>query len=89
VSDVEMPQLSGIDLQLILKKQRYSIPVIFITAFWSEPAREGAISNGATCYLEKPDDAHAFEDALNQVLGPHGIAARRPGSGSLTSNRVP
>ena len=84
-----MPQLSGIDMQLILKQQGYSIPMIVITAFWSDPAREGAISNGATCYLEKPVDAQTFEDALNQALGPRGVEGRRPGSGSLTSNRVP
>lgn len=84
-----MPQLSRIDMQVILKQQAYSIPAIFITAFCSDPAREGAISNGASCYLEKPVDAQTFEDALNQVLGPHWVEGRRPGSGSLTSNRVP
>jgi FixJ family two-component response regulator len=65
-----MPQLSGIDMQLLLKQQGYSIPVIFITAFWSDSARKVAISNGASCYLEKPLDAQTFENALNQVLGP-------------------
>ena len=63
--------------------------MIFTTAFWNEPAREGAIANGATCYLEKRVDAQAFEGAPNQVPGAHGVAGQRPGSGSLTSNRVP
>ncbi|MEM5384015.1 response regulator [Paraburkholderia phymatum] len=70
VSDVEMPQLSGIDMQLLLEQHGYSIPVIFITALWNDSARKVAISHGASCYLEKPLDAQTFENALNQVLGP-------------------
>ena len=50
VSDVEMPQLSGIDMQLLLKQQGYSIPVIFITAFWSD----SALSRRTPSRLRKP-----------------------------------
>ena len=89
VSDVEMPQLSGIDMQLLLKQQGYSVPVIFITAFSSDSAREHAASNGASFYLEKPLDAQTFENALTHVLASHYVEGRRPGSGSVTSNRVP
>lgn|GEM_PF-215700 len=89
VSDVEMPQLSVIDVQLMLNRRAYSIPVIFIMAFRSDSTSEGSIPNGAYCYLEKPVDAQTFENALNQVLGPDWAAEHRPGSGSHTSNRVP
>jgi FixJ family two-component response regulator len=69
VTDVEMPHMSGIDMQCTLRQRGNPTPVIFVTASSSESQRSLAMSNGAVCFLEKPIDARAIEDALALALG--------------------
>jgi FixJ family two-component response regulator len=54
ISDVQMPGLSGVELQRRLLAQGYRIPVIFITAFPEGHLRARAMSAGAVCFLSKP-----------------------------------
>jgi FixJ family two-component response regulator len=68
VTDVEMPHVSGIDMQSMLRQSGSSTPVIFVTASSSESQRSLAMSNGAVCFLQKPIDARAIEDALAFAL---------------------
>lgn len=78
VTDVEMPDIDGIDMQCILRQRGNSTPVIFVTATANESQRSAAMSNGAICFLEKPVDARAIEDALALALKLH--ASRGKGS---------
>jgi FixJ family two-component response regulator len=68
ISDVEMQRMSGIDMQVVLKRRGYVIPIIFVSALHSDEMRELAMAAGAVCYLEKPTNAEAIEDALAQAL---------------------
>src|SRR5262245_46830741 len=54
ISDVQMPGLSGIDLQQRLLSQGLQLPVIFVTAFPDERARQHALDAGAVDFLRKP-----------------------------------
>ena len=54
ITDLQMPGLSGLELQNRLRAEGYRIPVIFITAFPTASARERAISCGAVAFLTKP-----------------------------------
>jgi FixJ family two-component response regulator len=54
IADVQMPGLSGIDLQHRLVAQGLRLPVIFVTAFPDERTRRRAIDAGAVDYLSKP-----------------------------------
>ena len=47
ISDVEMPGMSGIELQKGLIAQGYRLPVIFITAYSELNARAQALASGA------------------------------------------
>ena len=58
VTDMQMPGMSGLDLQQHLLANGNNTPVIFLTAFPEERTRSLALSNGAMGFLEKP-----FEEA--------------------------
>ena len=59
VLDVQMPGMSGIEVQACIRRARGAIPVIFITAHDDRVVREQALAAGAAAFLLKP-----FNDAL-------------------------
>ena len=56
ITDVQMPGLSGLELQEALQSQGYHTPVILITAYPNEKHRTRALNNGAVGFLSKPFD---------------------------------
>ena len=56
IADVQMPGMSGVELQSVLLAQGRRMPIIFITAFPEESARTRALEAGAVCFLTKPFD---------------------------------
>lgn len=54
ISDIQMPGMSGLDLQMALKGMAPHLPVIFLTAFPNNRSMTIALSQGAREYLEKP-----------------------------------
>src|SRR5262245_51883574 len=86
ITDVQMPGMTGIELQDRLIAQGHSLPVIFITAFPEMSARAQALVAGAVGYLAKPFDDRNLISRPNEVLtrsastlsSPH--AGRKPGS---------
>ncbi len=54
VSDVRMPRLSGLELQTLLNKAKWSEPLILITGFATIDAAVSAIKAGAFDFIEKP-----------------------------------
>jgi two-component system, NtrC family, response regulator PilR len=54
VSDIRMPELSGIELLEIIKENTPDLPVIMITAFASPDDAVMAMKNGAFDYISKP-----------------------------------
>jgi FixJ family two-component response regulator len=68
ISDVQMPGMSGIQLQDELHARGLRIPVIFITAFDDERVRAQALNRGATCFLSKPFDGETLSRCLEIAL---------------------
>jgi len=69
ILDVRLPGMSGIELLRHLEKQRYNVPVIFITAHGSdESARAEAASGLTVAYLSKPFSGDELLDAVNAAL---------------------
>ena len=64
VLDVQLPGLSGLDLQQELAKLDAPIPIIFITGYGDIPTSVRAIKAGAIEFLTKP---FRDEDLLNAV----------------------
>lgn len=68
ITDVEMPGLSGVELQDRLKSLGHSTPVIFVTAFANEKVRKQAIKAGAIGVLSKPFDCAALIACIETAL---------------------
>lgn len=54
VIDVQMPEMTGLEVQERLKLARLEIPVIFITAHEEEGVEAHALKAGAVGFLRKP-----------------------------------
>lgn len=67
VSDVRMPQMSGIELQHELKRRNVELPLIFVTAHADVPLAVEAMRNGAANFIEKPFDPLMLVHALRTV----------------------
>jgi FixJ family two-component response regulator len=52
IADVQLPGMSGLQLQSHLSASGYRIPIIVITAFPGDDRR--ALAAGAICFLRKP-----------------------------------
>jgi FixJ family two-component response regulator len=68
ISDVQMPNMSGLELQERLVAQGSRTPIIFITAFPDEGVRARAMNAGAICFLNKPFDMQALMKCLGEAL---------------------
>jgi FixJ family two-component response regulator len=68
VLDVQMPGLNGLELQSRLVAERYQIPIVFITAYNDENAREQALRAGAVGYLVKPFEEADLLTGINLAL---------------------
>jgi two-component system response regulator FixJ len=68
ITDVQMPQMSGLELLRRLKAQGATIPVIVITARSDTATAEEALRDGAAAFVEKPFDADAILAAVAKAL---------------------
>lgn len=70
VVDVQMPQMSGLELQSALRAKGFQTPIIFVTAFPEERYKEQAFKDGAIGFLNKPFDSQALIELLTAALSP-------------------
>ena len=68
ITDLQMPGLSGLELQEALKSQGYQTPVIVITAYPNEKHRTRAFANGAVGFLSKPFSEQCLIECLNAAI---------------------
>lgn len=68
VLDLQMPGLSGTEVQRSLKTAGANFPIVIITAYDSPSLRDECINAGAVDYLCKPLDIHALVGAVSQVM---------------------
>jgi len=72
ILDVELPGLSGLELQRALADEGIAIPIIFLTGHGSIPMSVKAMKAGAVEFLTKPFDADDLLGAIQQaVSGTH------------------
>lgn len=70
LTDVQMPGMSGLELQTLLRNQGRTVPIIFVTAFPDESARARALGDGAVCYLSKASGAAPLITCIETALAP-------------------
>jgi RNA polymerase sigma factor (sigma-70 family) len=68
VLDLNMPGMSGLDLQQHLKDQGVVIPVIFLSGRADIPRAVKAVRDGAIDFIEKPFDYKRVVELVRQCL---------------------
>lgn len=68
ISDVNMPGLSGIELQRSLLAEGQNVPFIFITAFPDQAFRDRALKAGAIGFLSKPFASSDLIECLERAF---------------------
>jgi FixJ family two-component response regulator len=68
ILDVQMPGLSGMDLQKELNKADYHMPIIFITGHGDIPMGVEAMKKGAVDFLTKPFDDKELLQAVEKAI---------------------
>jgi len=68
IVDLQMPDLSGLDLQDALTKMDNALPLIFLTGHGDIPTSVRAIRQGAEDFLTKPVKKQALFDAVRRAL---------------------
>ena len=68
LADLEMPGLSGLDLQEALEKAGYGIPIIFLSGHGDIPTTVQAMRRGAEDFLTKRAPKEELLDAVKRAL---------------------
>jgi FixJ family two-component response regulator len=68
IVDVQMPGMTGVELQNLLIAKGIRTPMIFITAFPDEATRARVLERGALCFLSKPCDGPTLIRYLEKAL---------------------
>jgi FixJ family two-component response regulator len=68
ILDVNLPDLSGLDLQRLVSVERTDMPVIFVTGYGDVPMTVKAMKAGAVEFLTKPFSEDVLLAAIEQAL---------------------
>jgi FixJ family two-component response regulator len=74
--DVNMPQMSGLQVQSALKQRHVALPVVFLTGSSDIPIAVAAMREGAVDFIEKPFDNEDLVARLRAAIE-RGLNARR------------
>jgi FixJ family two-component response regulator len=77
IADVNMPEMTGVELHKHLTVSGQAIPTILVTAYADDEAESRALKEGITCYLRKPVDEEHLKRCLLAALS----RRERPGNG--------
>jgi FixJ family two-component response regulator len=69
IVDLQMPEMTGLELQSELCRLGARIPTIVITAHNESGLRERCLAAGAATYLVKPLDASELIASINSAVG--------------------
>src|SRR6266566_1417652 len=68
ILDVQLPGISGLELQSLLQASDFRLPIIFITAHSDAHIRIKALKGGAIDFLQKPFTENALFKAINPFV---------------------
>ncbi len=78
ILDVQMPGISGLELQRQLRTQNVHLPIIFITAQSDETSKAQALEAGAVDYLFKPFKEDQLLNAIRMATATVSQSAEAP-----------
>jgi FixJ family two-component response regulator len=68
VTDLQMPGMTGIEVQQKLQERECSLPVIFITGYGDVPQAVTAMKGGAVDFIEKPFRNEVLLESIERAL---------------------
>jgi CheY-like chemotaxis protein len=68
LTDLQMPDIDGLQLVTSITEQHPDLPVVLMTAHGSENVAAQALANGAACYVPKVDLADELLPTVSQIL---------------------
>ena len=68
LTDLQMPDIDGLQLVTTITEEYPDIPVVLMTAHGSENAAAQALANGASCYVPKTELADELMATVSQIL---------------------
>jgi CheY-like chemotaxis protein/anti-sigma regulatory factor (Ser/Thr protein kinase) len=68
LTDLQMPEMDGLELVQAIRAKHPTVPVILMTAHGSEDIAIRALQKGAASYVPKKSLAHDLAETLDQVL---------------------
>jgi two-component system, LuxR family, response regulator FixJ len=68
LTDLQMPGMSGLDLQQALQERGVLLPVVVLTAHGDVPTTRVAMKGGAFDFLEKPINDEVLLDVLKNAI---------------------
>jgi DNA-binding response OmpR family regulator len=81
VLDVNLPGLSGLDLQKELAKSGIQVPIVFLTGHGNIPMAVRAVKAGAASFLTKPFDDEELLNAIRRCIDTRPVSGSQPGVG--------
>lgn len=88
VTDVRMPEVSGIELLRRLKELKVPLPVIVITGHGDVPLAVEAMKFGAAEFLEKPFDDDILLAAVRSALNRQDVDSKRLAERAAIDDRI-
>jgi FixJ family two-component response regulator len=68
ITDLQMPGLSGVELQSLLLSQARHMPIILVTGFPEERMRNRAMEAGALGFLSKPFESQTLIKLIEKAI---------------------
>jgi DNA-binding NtrC family response regulator len=69
ITDLNMPQMDGMQLMKRIKSAHPHLPVIVITGYGTFNTEKQVLSNGADGYIPKPCTINRVQETVNAALG--------------------
>lgn len=88
VLDVNLPGISGLDVQQELVRSGEQVPIIFLTGYGDIPTTVRAVRAGATDFLTKPVDDETLMRAIRRCFSSEVEEQTRAGESSASNGRV-
>ena len=88
ITDVRMPEISGIELLRRLQELKIFLPVIVITGHGDVPLAVEAMKFGAADFLEKPFDDEILLAAVRSALNRHDSEGKRQAERAAIDDRL-
>lgn len=69
ITDIRMPELDGLELQIRVRLARPDLPLIFVSGHFNDETRRRALAGGAFALIDKPFDGGNLLATVDRAIG--------------------